>query len=114
MRHVPKWLRRVVGYTRVTRGLYWRLRWKPFVACRAKARHQVSMYDDPANEALVTCPACLEWLNEPTGMHRLLVTRHGTEEYLRRMIREQPGKLHYTDVPSGKTGIVESEDDLPG
>ena len=65
-------------------------------ACE-RAGEQVSIFDDPSNEALITCPSCLAWL--ATGDNRLIVTPGGIEEWIASRVAARDPNLHYIDIP---------------
>lgn len=58
---------------------------------------------------MVTCPACLDWLDADDN--RLTVTKGGMDEWIRRRVTTGDIPIYYTDIPSGNTGIL-TEDDL--
>ena|SRR5271155_3747884 len=77
-------------------------------ACSRKpGLEQVSVYDEPENEKLITCPDCLIWLNE--GDNRLLVVKDGVEQWIRNHVNDT--EIYSTGIPSGETHRV-TEDDL--
>lgn len=83
----------------------------PVPACRALGvapSQQVSIYDNPDHEPLITCRECLDWLGD--GDNRLIVTKDGMDEWIRRRVTSGDVDIHYVDIPSGNTGILTPDD----
>lgn len=72
----------------------------PIAACRRQdGGDQVSIYHDPANEALVDCQDCLDWLNDSDN--RLLVSQEGggVMQWIRNHAADKD--IRYIDIPMG-------------
>jgi hypothetical protein len=58
---------------------------------------QVSIYDDPEDEKLITCEKCLAWLAK--GDNRLFVTKDGMKQWIANRMAEGDQSIRYIDIP---------------
>jgi hypothetical protein len=74
----------------------------PLSACGEADCAMISIYDEPGDEPLITCPACLDWLAQ--GDNRLFVTPGGTNEWIQNHLIAGNPELWYVDVPADDEG----------